>query len=360
MHLLPSLLFFLLMQAEPAPEPVAAPAPAPEPAVEPAAAPIAEPAVEPAAEPQQVFPVSIAASVAGALSRQGGSSHGEAGEGQLAVDWFARRPVVDDGTPYGLQPYLQRADRLSLGVEGSLSSATVDTYSDKSFATRFIGLFYRGWVVFGGQVDYAHFSARQLPPDSGLPPEELHQILRPSVTFGLRDQALELRVSYVYTAYFDDGAPRTPGWGGSYIFTSYFDDRTFRTPGWGQCKALMTLVLDNSTYFSLTGFASVDGGGGAAKYETFPNPRVGLWLEGDYQEEQIDYFDGVSFRVVGYTMAHVEIGAEWWHSNRFALLGWLSGGMLRGIQSARSAFGTETPFLELVANLGIVTRMHGR
>jgi len=356
MHLLPSLLYFLLMQAEPAPQP----------AVTPVAEPAAGPAVAPVAEPQQVFPVSIAASVSGALSRQGSGSHGQAGEGQLTVDWFMRRPVVDDGTPYGVQPFLQRADRLSLGVEGSIASAgddsTLGEYSDKAFAARLVGLFYRKWAVFGGEVDYAHLSTRQLSPGSGTTPEELHeiQILRPSVTFGLRDQALELRLSYVYTAYIDNGAPRSPGWGGSYIFTSYFDDRTFRTPAWGQCRALMTLVLDNSTYFSLTGFASVDGGGGGAKYETFPNPRVGIWFEGDYQEEQINYFDGVNSSVVGYTMAHAEIGVEWWRSNRFALLGWISGGILRGIQKAQSAYGTETPYLELAVNLGIVTRVHGR
>jgi hypothetical protein len=304
--------------------------------------------------------------VSGALSRQGSGSHGHAGEGQLTLDWFARRPVVDDGSPYGLQPYLQQADRLSLGVEGSLFSIRDDSglgeYSDKSFATRLVGLFYRSWAVFGGEVDYARLSTRLLSPGSGIAPEERHQIqiLRPSVTFGLRDQALELRLSYVYTADFGNGAPRTPGWGGSYIFTSYFDDRTFRTPGWGQCRALMTLVLDNATYFSLTGFASVDGGGGAAKYETFPNPRVGIWFEGDYQEEQINYFDGGNTSVVGYTMAHAEIGLEWWHSNRFALQGWISGGMLRGIQRAQSGYGTDTPYLELAVNLGIVTRVRGR
>jgi hypothetical protein len=51
---------------------------------------------------------------------------------------------------------------------------------------------------------------------------------------------------------------------------------------------------------------------------------------------------------------------EWWRSNRFALLGWLSGGMIRGISKDRSGYGDETPYLELFANVGLVTRLHRR
>jgi hypothetical protein len=34
--------------------------------------------------------------------------------------------------------------------------------------------------------------------------------------------------------------------------------------------------------------------------------------------------------------------------------------MFREMLKPRSAYGTETPYLELVANLGIVTRVHRR
>lgn len=314
MHPLLPLLSFLLMQAAPAPAP-------------------------------EGFPVSITASIAGGLSRQGDAHHGQAGEGQIAVDWFALQPVVDDGTPFGFQPYLQRADRLSFGVEGSLVTANNGLspydYSDKSVAARLIGLFYRKWSVFGGEVDYVHFS--------GSP----SQILRPSVTFGVRDQTFELRLSYVHTKYLGNVAIPDSLWGESYIFSAYFDDRTFRRPGWGQWKALATIVLDDFTCFNLAAFALVDGGGASAKYETFPNPRLGIWLGADFQNEQMD-------DASGYAMAHGEVGVEWWHSNRFALLGWLTGGMIREIAKPRSGYGNETRSLELVANLGIVTRIHRR
>ena len=338
MHPALPLLSFLLAQAEPAP------------AAESFPVSVAAPAA-PAPAPES-FPVSIAAAVAGGLSRQGDSHHGEAGEGQIAVDWFARRPVVDDGTPLSLQPYLQRADRLSLGVEGSLAGANNNLspfdYSDKSVAARLVGLFYRKWSVFGGEVDYARFS--------GNP----SQILRPSVTFGVRDKTFELRLSYAYSTYLGNGAVPGPGWGQSYIFSTYFDDGTFRRPGWGQGKALATIVLDDLSYFNLAAFALVDGGGASAKYETFPKPKLGIWLAIDFQEEETNYFDGVNFSTVGYAMAHGEVGVEWWHSNHFALLGSLSGGMIRETLQPRSAYGTETTNLELVANLGIVTRIYRR
>jgi hypothetical protein len=331
MHLLPSLLSFLLMQAAPA------------------------------APPQDAFPVSLSASVAGGLSHQGGSYHGQSGVGRLAVDWFVRRPVVDDGTALGLQPYLQRVDRLSLGVEGSLASAKNDAslvdYSDQYVATRLVGLFYHGWSVFGGEVDYTHVIDRQGYATKG---RQHIQILRPSATFGVRDQAFELRLSYIHTTYFDSGTFSNPGWGGSNIFTASFEEGSFRNSGWGQGLATMTLVLDASTYFNLTGFTLEAGGGFSAKYETFLNPRLGIWLGGDYQGEEHDSFDGATgtFYTVGYSMARGEIGVEWWRSNRFALLGWISGGMTRGIFKDRSAYGSETPYLELFANLGIVTRLH--
>jgi len=315
----------------------------------------------PAVLPQEAFPVSLSASVAGGLSRQGDSYHGQSGVGRLAVDWFVRRPVVDDGTALGLQPFLQRADRLSLSVEGSIASAKDDTSqidsSDQYVAARLSGLFHRGWSVFGGEVDYTHVVDRQTPASEG---RQHIQILRPSVTFGVRDQTFELRLSYNYATYFDSGTFSNPGWGGSDIFTASFEKGTFRNSGWGQAVATMTLVLDASTYFNLTGFTLDSGGGVSAKYEVFLKPRLGIWLGGDFQSEARDLFDDTTgtYDTVSYSMAHGEIGVEWWRSNRFALLGWLSGGMIRGIPKDQSGHGTEPSYLELFANVGLVTRLH--
>jgi hypothetical protein len=319
----------------------------------------------PTPEPQQVFPASVAASLAGGLSRQGDTAHGRAGEGKLAVDWYVRRPVVDDGTPASLQSYLQRADRLSLGVEGSLSSATLDDPSwneltDRRFAVRLAGLLYRPWAVLGGEVEYSHLSSRLSSSlGSGASADERYhrQFLRPSATVGLRDQTFELRISYIYVAYFDYAAPFDNGalsnveLGAGYV----------RNPAWGQFMAIGKFVRDDGTYFSLAAFTLADGGGLSAKYEFFPSPRIGIWLAGDYQNEQTNVPDGAGgVTVVGYAMAHGEVGVEWWRSNRFALLGWMSGGMIREILEPRSAYGTETPYLELMANLGIVTRIARR
>jgi hypothetical protein len=333
MHSLAALLSFLLMQAAPA------------------------------ALPQEAFPVSLSASVAGGLSHQGDSYHGQSGVGRLSVDWFVRRPIVDDGTALGLQPYLQRVDRLSLSVEGSIASAKDDASqidsSDQYVAARLSGLFYRGWSVFGGEVDYMHVADRLTPASEG---RQHIQILRPSVTLGVRDQTFELRLSYNHTTYFHSGNFITSGWGVSDIFTASFAEGTFRNSGWGQAVATMTLVLDASTYFNLTGFTLNFGGGGTAKYEVFLKPRLGIWLGGDFQSEARDLFDDTTgtFYTVSYSMAHGEIGVEWWRSNRFALLGWLSGGMIRGISKDRIGYGNETSYLELFANVGLVTRLHRR
>lgn len=102
--------------------------------------------------------------------------------------------------------------------------------------------------------------------------------------------------------------------------------------------------------------------GGDAKYEVFLNPRLGIWLGLHFQSEVHDIFDGATgtFYNIGYSMAHGEIGVEWWRSNRFALLGWLSGGMIRDISQDRSGYGNEPSYLELFANVGLVTRFHCR
>ena len=384
MDFLPPLLSFLFMQAEPtpdlAPEPVPALLPVPASTTEPVPAPVSASASAPTPVPAQVFPVTIAVSMGGGLFRQGDSSHGRAGEGQVAVDWFLRRPVVDDGTPDGLQAYLQRADHLALGVGGSLSSAEFSDanaiyplfgkYGDKRFVGRLAGLFYRRWAVFGGEVDYARDSSRLLStPETGAAAEERtqRQFLRPSTTVGFRDQTSELRVSYIYVAYFDNpttlnGALRNVELGVPNLGASYF-----RKPGWGQGRALGRFVLHDSAYFTLEAFTLADGGGFSAKYEIFPNPRVGIWLGGDFQEEQTNSWPlassddlNVSLTVIGYVVAHGEIGVEWWRSNHFALLGWIRGGMIRETVGPREAYGTETPYLEFIANLGIVMRVRGR
>ena len=368
MTVLPSLLSFLFMQAEPAPD--VAPAPEPDPA----------PAAVHAPAPAQAFPTIIAASVGGGLFRQGDTTHGHGSEGRAAVEWFPRQPVLDDGTPPSLQPYLQRTDHLSLGIEGSLSSATFSdpdniyplfgTYGDKRFAGRLAGLFYRRWAVFGGEIDYARVSSNFLAtPGTGAVAEERtqRQSLRSSATFGFRDQTFQLQVRYTYVAYVDlpttvNGALRNVELGIASLGASYFHN-----PGWGQGRVLGSFVLDDSAYFTLEAFTLADGGGLSAKYEFFPNPRLGIWLGGDFQEEQTSswpltsYDDlNASLTVVGYTMAHLEIGVEWWRSNRFALLGWIRGAMIRETFGPREAYGTETPYLELMANVGIVARVRGR
>ena len=54
--------------------------------------------------PPATFAGSIGASVAGGPVFQDSTYHGGAAEGQAEVDWYVRRRLVDDATPFGLQP----------------------------------------------------------------------------------------------------------------------------------------------------------------------------------------------------------------------------------------------------------------
>jgi hypothetical protein len=101
------------------------------------------------------------------------AAHAILGDAGLTLTIYARQPLVDDDAPYSLQPFLQRASRVSLGVSGGGSDFSVDNspYSQTlNTAHRYIAagsgaasfdIYLRRWIALGASfsIDGSHIDS---------------------------------------------------------------------------------------------------------------------------------------------------------------------------------------------------------
>jgi hypothetical protein len=252
--------------------------------------------------PAQVGTVSWPAEfkASGSVGRltQGDSYGGWRGSGGGSATWFLRRPVVDDGTPFALQSYLQRLDWLSLGFGGSGFAAKDDlTLYERHASTMnasLAGHFYVGPLVLGGDLYYETIHDVQVP--AGQTAEEKHttQLWYPDLLLGLRHESLEFL--------------------GTYRLKSYYDDGVARPHRWGQAALLLRSVLEDQLYWRIEAYTLVEGGGASFDVEVFPSQPLGVWFSGYIEQGQIYANSSTDYDRQG-----AEVGVGWWASGRFEM-----------------------------------------
>jgi hypothetical protein len=311
------------------------------------------------------FRLAATATAAGGFFRQYGAIDGQAATADLSLDWYPRRPAVDDGGPLAAAAYLQRLDRLGLGVSGTTLKAKEDGAGNEqtgfSAETWLAALWYRRWAVLGARMSYARAYGRELSAETGaITPAERRSVqrLRPSLTFGVRDGTFELRAVYSWSGYFDEGA--------------------FRGPGWGQVEAFARLFVSDRNDLSLHAYTLGRGAGISGTYQHFISPRVRLWLRGTYEEgeiyNQIDVWQQPRYErarletlqgegAIDDSGCLGEAGVGFWPSRRWELRVWASGGVVSYSMSVRdeaneggAAYGDATVIKQFLAHVGIVVR----
>ena len=165
--------------------------------------------------------------------------------------------------------------------------------------------------------------------------------MHPSLTLGVRDGDFELLGSYGWSAYFDEGV--------------------FRNPGWGQVTLHVRLVLDNSESFALAAYTLPEGAGASGTYEYFFGRQLGLWLRG-YCASGLLYSGSID----DFARLGGEVGLGWWSSNRFEWHFSIGGRATRyitdcqGAYDVAPAYGRENALIEILANIGVIARVRGR
>jgi hypothetical protein len=264
---------------------------------------------------------------------QGSFYRGWQGSAGGSATWFVRRPVVDDGTPFSLQSFLQRLDALSLGFGGSGFSAkddlTLYQHRGQSVNATLGGYFYLGDFVLGGGLYYETVNDTQVA--AGQTSEEKHttQLGSPDVTAGWRHDTFEMV--------------------GEYHLRSYYDDGVARPLRWGQASLRLRSVLEDQFYLRLEGYTVVGGGGASCDFESFSSQDLGVWLSGFYERGQIYVNSSTDYHRQG-----ASVGVGWWSTHRFELQFSL------GISTVKRADDLGSALTTAVATMTVVLRAPDR
>ena len=211
--------------------------------------------------PTTTFPARIDAAAGAGPTVQGGASRGASTAFAIGLDWYYRRPIVEDAAPFGLQAYLQRLDAISLGLQAGGFGAKRDVEEDHSrtFGARLGWLGHWRRYLFAGEAAYEHIDEQQRFTATGGEASRRAHVVRPSLSLGIRDQAFELRATYLWPLAVEGEAFSVPTW------------RAFALSG--------RLVLEHAQSLSLGLYTLPNNGAGAsATYEYFHGRRVSLWL----------------------------------------------------------------------------------
>ena len=299
-------------------------------------------------EPAATFPADVEATLGAGPMVQSGAARGTGVAGELGLNWYYRRPIVADASPFGLQSYLQRLNTISLGLgaEGFNAKSDLEDDHSRTLSARLGWLGYWRRYLFAGEVYYAHFDERQRSADNGTMDEmrRLAQTVRPSLSFGIREQTFELRASYLWPA--------------------YVEGYTFSVPTWRIFALSARLVPESSQSLSLLLYTVPNNGAGAsATYEYFHGQRLSFWARGEYQSGQfyppIQCDDTARYGGAA--------GLRHWLSNRFEWRFSINATALRAVcpraedvQDVGPAYGRGDTLIEILANVGIAVRIAGR
>lgn len=283
----------------------------------------------PAPGSQAAWPAEFYAGATGSHFDQGPSYSGWQGEGSASATWYVVRPLVDDGTPLGIQGYLQRLSQLHLSCGGTATAgsdgASSYRYSSKSMYVSPSGFFYLGGMILGAGAYYYRLGGDTQPADGSPEQHQTTQLFYPWVTAGLRSDALEIYGTYRYRTYYDDGAKRPSTW--------------------GQASLRLRNTVDDAIYWRLDAYTLSGGAGGAFHVEAFFAPTLGAWLEGYFETGGI-YVNTTN----EYSREGGEIGVGWWASHRFELQFSLR------VSSASRNGGYRPATTTVGATLGVVLR----
>ena len=142
----------------------------------------------PAPSPQATWPAEFYAGVTGSHFGQDPSYAGWEESGSVSATWYVVRPLVDDGTPLGIQGYLQRLSRLSFSGGGTSlagsDSAGPYRYTSKSMHASPSGFFYLGDMILGAGAHYYRLGSDTQPADYSTEQHHTAAPLLDAVPFG--------------------------------------------------------------------------------------------------------------------------------------------------------------------------------
>jgi hypothetical protein len=180
--------------------------------------------------------------------------------GVLGVTHYLQ-PLVDDGAPRSLEPYLQRMSTLSLSANAGGWTTNQSNPTTFSFGDTYGGVsagfnvYATPVLAFTGSFAYGYDVAR-----ADMRPDQASHSFAGSGGIGLRF-----------------GDTRVDGW---YTFSARDTSGTFAPLRWGTATLSVTTVIARSFYGYAWGQALQSGGGGGLQLVFHPNRDLDIYAEG--------------------------------------------------------------------------------
>jgi len=186
------------------------------------------------------------------------SASGNSGGGTLDVVRFLA-PVVDDGAPRTLQPFLQRTSALSLSIGGGgFVTRNPNGGENRTDVNLPVGLganmYVTRWLALTASIGYQY----DLLHDVGV--DQTTHSMTGSAGFGLRTGDARFDVSYTFTANDVNGS--------------------FAPLRWGTIEGTAYAVIERRVALTVWGQALQDGGAGGAGLDVYPTQDFCFFLSG--------------------------------------------------------------------------------
>jgi hypothetical protein len=187
--------------------------------------------------------------------------------GSLGLTHYLQ-PLVDDGAPRSLEPYLQRTSTLSLGANAggwttNQSNPTTFTFGDTfGGASAGFNVYANPTLAFTGSFAYGYDVAR-----ADMQPDQASHSFTGSGGIGLRFGDTRLDAAYTFSARDTNG--------------------TFTPLRWGTATLSVTTVIARRFYGYAWGQALQSGGGGGLQLEIHPDRDLGIYVTGSGKRGEI-------------------------------------------------------------------------
>jgi hypothetical protein len=219
---------------------------------------------------------------------------GQSGIGEVAMTYYLQ-PLVDDGGPLSLEPFLQRTSEVFADVGArhfvthNPNPGRIDRTEWAGWVSQGVGAYVTRMLVLNASFEYAYNALSDVGID-----QRTHEFTG-SAGAGLRAGDVELDASYTLTALRSGGS--------------------FSTLRWGTVQISAFAVMARRLVVRFSGAALAGGVQGSAYLAYYPTRTLGIFTEASMGRTKPYLSDVTDKRYAG------ELGVSWWVSPTVRLVG---------------------------------------
>jgi hypothetical protein len=219
---------------------------------------------------------------------------GQSGIGEVVMTYYLA-PLLDDGAPLSLAPFLQRTSQVFADVglrhfvTHNPNPGSIDRTEWHGWVAEGVDAYVTRMLVLNASFQYAYNALRDVDID-----QRTHEFTGVAGV-GLRAGDIQLDAAYAFTALRSAGS--------------------FSAPRWGSVQISAFAVIERRLAVRLTGTVLSGGVEGSAYLAYYPRRSFGIFTEGSMARAKLYLGDVIDKRSAG------ELGVSWWVSPSLRFVG---------------------------------------